>query len=421
MLHKGRLSAYVVYLIFSGGTSLFFTLSVTVNLVYQVEVAHLNPLQLVLVGTALETICFLAQVPTGVLADSYSRRFAIILGTFITGAGFILEGSIPRFETIVLAQSLFGIGATFVSGAEEAWVADELGQEQIGTVFIRSQQIGLIGSLIAAILSAVLASIRLNLPLIAGGSLYIVLAIFLVFYMPERGFVPKAERQTWQEMIGTFRNGMHLVRGSYILLMLFLVQLFFGLSSEGYDRLSTAHFLADFTFPALFSFKPVVWFSIFSIAGTLLSLGVAEGIRRRVNLKQQRAIVTALLLLNGLSVGCILLFALSYNFLLAVVAYLSYNVVRGAGRPLLTTLLTYNTSSRTRATVFSMLGQVDALGQIAGGPPVGYIGTILSLRAALVAVSIILSPVVVLFSYAVRKSPFTGNTNEKEDTVLEAP
>src|SRR5690348_15594527 len=187
MLNKGRLSAYVVYLIFSGSFALFFALCVTVNLVYQVEVAHLNPLQLVLVGTALETITFIAQVPTGLLADIYSRRLSVILGTFIIGAGFILEGSIPRFETIVLAQSLFGIGATFVDGAEQAWIADEVGEEHVGPIFMRSTQIGLIGGLIGAVLSAGLASIRLNFPLIVGGSLYVVLAVFLLLYMPENG------------------------------------------------------------------------------------------------------------------------------------------------------------------------------------------------------------------------------------------
>jgi len=130
---KGRLSASSVYLIFSGASSLFFALIVTVNLVYQIEVAKLSPLQLVFVGTALETICFLCQVPTGVLADVYSRRLAVILGTFVIGVGFVLEGSIPRFEIIVLGQAPFGIGATLTDGAEQAWIADEVGEEPPAT------------------------------------------------------------------------------------------------------------------------------------------------------------------------------------------------------------------------------------------------------------------------------------------------
>ena len=52
-----------------------------------------------------------------------------------------------------------------------------------------------------------------------------------------------------------------------------------------------------------------------------------------------------------------------------------------------------------------MGGQVDALGQIIGGPPVSYIGSVFSLHAAMVAVSAILSPVLLLLllAYAARK------------------
>src|SRR2546423_10112155 len=120
LLHKSKLSAYTVYLIFAALFNLSFATIVTVNLVYQVEVAKLNPLQLVLLGTALETVYFLCQVPTGVLADVYSRRLAVIVGICLVGAGFIIEASFPNFVTILLAQSLFGIGATFTDGAEQA-------------------------------------------------------------------------------------------------------------------------------------------------------------------------------------------------------------------------------------------------------------------------------------------------------------
>ena len=50
-----------------------------------------------------------------------------------------------------------------------------------------------------------------------------------------------------------------------------------------------------------------------------------------------------------------------------------------------------------------MRGQVDAFGQIVGGPPVGYIGNAFSIRAALMASGALLSPVLVLYIYAARK------------------
>jgi DHA3 family tetracycline resistance protein-like MFS transporter len=66
---RSKFSAYSVYLSFSGAFSLASALIGNVNMVYQVEVARLNPLQLVLVGTTLEVVAFLFQVPTGILAE----------------------------------------------------------------------------------------------------------------------------------------------------------------------------------------------------------------------------------------------------------------------------------------------------------------------------------------------------------------
>jgi DHA3 family tetracycline resistance protein-like MFS transporter len=48
-----------------------------------------------------------------------------------------------------------------------------------------------------------------------------------------------------------------------------------------------------------------------------------------------------------------------------------------------------------------MSGQVDAFGQIAGGPIVGIIGNT-SIRAALIASGLILSPVLLLYAHATR-------------------
>jgi MFS transporter, DHA3 family, tetracycline resistance protein len=399
------LSARQIYLIFSGASALFFSLIVTVNLVYQVEIARLNPLQLVLVGTALEVTCFFCQVPTGILADMYSRRLAVIIGAAILGIGFIFEGSIPHFVAILLGQALFGVGATFMDGAEQAWVTDEVGEEQVGSLFVRSTQIGLIGGLIGALLSVTLASIRVNIPVVVGGLSYILLAVFLFFFMPENGFrpTPREERQSWREIGITFLSGVRIMRRSSILLIIMLIALFYGLSSEGIDRLSAAHFLTNFTFPSLGQLKPVVWFGLFSLIGTPLTLGVSELIRRYVDMNSQKLLVWLLFMSNVCAIFSVLLFALTGNFFLAVAGYLLYGVFRRINQPIYTTWLIRNIDAKARATLISFNGQMDALGQIAGGPPVGFIGSVFSLRAALVAVSIILSPILLLLLLAAGK------------------
>ncbi len=132
---------YRVYLIFSGATSLLFALIFTIMAVYRVQVAGTNPLQLVLVGTALEVTYFLFNVPTGVVADTYSRKLSVVIGVLLFGMGFVLEGSFPIFGAIILAQVIEGFGYTFMEGALEAWISDEVGEERVGQVFLRGSRL----------------------------------------------------------------------------------------------------------------------------------------------------------------------------------------------------------------------------------------------------------------------------------------
>jgi DHA3 family tetracycline resistance protein-like MFS transporter len=52
---------------------------------------------------------------------------------------------------------------------------------------------------------------------------------------------------------------------------------------------------------------------------------------------------------------------------------------------------------RVRATVFSISSQMDALGQIAGGPLIGLIGSAVSIGAAMIASSLTLIPALLLY------------------------
>jgi DHA3 family tetracycline resistance protein-like MFS transporter len=146
---------------------------VSVNLVYQVEAADLTPLQLVLVGTALEATIFLCEVPTGVVADVYSRRRSVLIGLPLVGVGLALSGVFPHFWPILLSQIIWGLGYTFVSGAKQAWIADEIGVAAAGRVYLRSTQVEQALRLTAIPISIGLATISLSLPIILGGSLFL--------------------------------------------------------------------------------------------------------------------------------------------------------------------------------------------------------------------------------------------------------
>src|SRR5919106_4441457 len=143
-----NLRAYPIYLGIRGSFAFFFTLWATVAAVYRIEVVHLDPLRLVLLGTALEVAVFLFEVPTGVFADTFGRRRSVVTGFLLMGCGFALEGAIPEFATVLAAQAVWGVGYTFISGALEAWIADEAPERDLGRVYLRGEQADYLGSLL---------------------------------------------------------------------------------------------------------------------------------------------------------------------------------------------------------------------------------------------------------------------------------
>lgn len=411
---QSKMDAYRLYLIAQGIGSFAFALIFTVTMIYQATVIGLTPLQLVLVGTTLEVVVFIFEIPTGIVADLYSRRLSVTIGYALVGLGFLIEGSIPTFGAVLLCQLVWGIGVTFISGAEQAWITDEIGVERAGRAFLRASQFGAIGGLAGIALAAALGSIQINLSIIVGSLCLIALAGFLVVRMPETGFhpTPKEDRSTFQHMGDTFRQGVRLIRTRRILLMIVAVGLILGLYSEGYDRLNVQHILTNFSFPTVAGIviQPVVWYSLMQGVSLLLGLVVTEAIQRRINTEDRRAINRALLWLTVPMIGGLIVFGLTESLLIMVLAYWLFNVMRGLVGTLYGAWSNHYFDSNVRATMNSMMGQVDAIGQIVGGPAVGgfaqgmtdRVGLSSALRLTMILCAAILSPVVYVAGRALR-------------------
>jgi DHA3 family tetracycline resistance protein-like MFS transporter len=414
-----------VYLALEAALSLFMAIRGTMSGVYRVNAAHLNPLQLTLVGTALEGSIFLLQLPTGALADTFSRRWSVIIGVFLTGAGFVLEGSFTLFGTILLAQVLWGVGYCFISGAEEAWITGEIGVESANRMFLRASQVGMVAEIVGVGVSVALASVRLSLPILVGGALTLALGLALIPLMPESRLATEANADAPPASLGkrlsevgrTARAGLSLTRARPALLLILGVTLFQGMASEGFDRLGEAHFLLNIGLPPLGPFMPIAWFGVISVTIILAGLGATEIARRRVNTSSHQSVSRALLGLVAALTLCMAYFGLAPGFAIAVIAYVAANVIRRVIGPLATAWINQHANDRSRATILSLEGQSDALGQIVGGPVVGAIGLAVSIPAALLASAAALLPALAIYLRAVatreQAAPAVG-TGEEE-------
>ncbi len=409
-----------IYLFIGGGRALFNALVFTINLIYQVETVGLNPFQMVLVGTLLEVTVLLFEVPTGAVADVYSRRLSVIIGLALVGCGFLLEGSIPMFWAVLGAQVLWGIGYTFLSGALQAWLADEIGAEAAGPVYLRSAQVELIAGFVGIGVSVWLASRWLQLPILAGGVLYIALAACMALIMPEKGFrpTPSDERETWKEMADTARAGLRAVRGQPALRIVVGLSLVTGLYSEGYDRLWTPHLLNSFDIPSFFGLDSAVfWFGVIGAGATLTGIAANELARRGRAAEERARSINWLTMLYGLLPASLLLLSWTRMFWTAIVALWGINLCRSTIEPLENAWIVRNTRSAQRATVISLWGQANSLGQAAGGPVLGWIGTAVRIPVALTVSSAVLLPAQWLLALARRDDSPLGETGQERAEV----
>lgn len=397
-----KISAPRVYLFIEFSASAFFSMMFVTMSLYEATVAGLTPLQLVLVGTTLEVSAFIFEIPTGVVADVFSRRLSIIIGYVLMGLGFMIEGFFPFFAPILLAQVIWGLGYTFTSGATQAWISDEIGEDAANQLFLRAAQVGLVASLIGMGAAMLIGANQLALPIQVGAAGVMLVGLVLVFIMPETGFkpTPQEDRNTWQHMAHTFMKGVRSVRARPRLMNVLGVGLFYGLFSEGFDRLWVKHLLDSFEIPVFFGSNQVAFFAVLRIAASILTIFVLRYVEKRVDSSSPLAIGRAMLVVTVVISAGLIGFAISPILWAVLGLYLIINVMRSVSGPLYTGWINHKLDPQTRATVHSMAGQVDAIGQIGGGPGVGAIAQSLSVTAAIVTSGLLLLPAIPLLGRA---------------------
>jgi MFS transporter, DHA3 family, tetracycline resistance protein len=409
-----KLNARFVYLFIEFSASAFFSMMFVVTSLYEATVAGLTPVQLILVGTALEISAFMFEVPTGIVADVYSRRLSIVIGYVLMGLGFFVEGFFPAFLPILLAQVIWGLGYTFTSGATQAWITDEVGEESANKLFLRGTQVGLFASLIGMGLAMLVGANNVALPIQIGAFGVVLIGITLLFIMPETGFhpTPRENRNTWQHMWHTFKQGAQAVHSRPRLMNIVFIGLFYGLYSEGFDRLWVKHLLDKFELPVLFGNNQVAFFAALRVAGAVLTILAVRFVEKRVDSTSSLAIGRAVLIVTGVISIALIGFALSPLLGLSLGLYLVVSVLRNVHIPLQTGWINQKLDSQVRATVHSMFGQVDAIGQVMGGPIVAGIAFVGSAVASLVTSGLMLTPALFFIKRA--------NSQSREETEVEA-
>ena len=342
----------------------------------------LSPIQLVAMGAVLEATVLLSETPTGVVADVVSRRRSFVIGQVVMGAAFIWAVASTNYWVILPAQALFGLGWTFRSGADTAWVTDELkglgrGEDvDIERLLIRKHQFGIAAGLIslsAVMVLGTLTSVRVAIVVV--GVLSIALAGWMSTAMREDHFAPGHEHD--RGFVETLKEGFTVVRTRPRLRLLVVVLFTLDMGSEAFDRLGHKFFLdlggwGDDSLIGLW-----VLFTALSLAGLVVNGFAGRALDRGFGVARLATILLAIAAAGAFltaSTSIVLVIGLGLMF---------QDATRESLWPVMEGWANRDAPSEVRATVHSLMGQTTAMGELVGGIALGALAQATSIRLVL--------------------------------------
>ena len=87
---------------------------------------HLSVTEITLLNSVYCVTAMLFEVPTGLLADRWGRRRAMVLGSLMMAIGCLFDYLGHSFAMFAVGEGLLALGMTLTSGSDSAWLFDRL-------------------------------------------------------------------------------------------------------------------------------------------------------------------------------------------------------------------------------------------------------------------------------------------------------
>jgi MFS family permease len=318
------------------------------------------------------------EVPAGVLADSFSRRWSLVLSHLLMGAAMLVTGLVVSFPALVATQMLWGVSWCFASGADVAWVTDELDQRRVaGPVLARAARAEMVGSALGLVgLGALAWATSLTAAIVVAGTAMTLLGGYVAWGFRELHFVG-ARTQRWTSSRTILRQGFRLTgRSPDIRLMFAATILVNGAAASG--RLHPKRLL-DLGLPT--TPDPILWLTGLGILTLLVAALALKIVERRVAGAQARLDYAVVCIIGVL--GALLLASAPEPF----TGGLAVLLVSGISIPLTRLIgviwVNARTVSEVRATTLSLLAQAEYLGVITCGALIALLAALTDLETAL--------------------------------------
>lgn len=320
---------------------------------------------------------FLTELPTGVLADTYGKKFALQMATIVRSIGLILLFWSPNQAVLLLSAGLTAIGESFKSGTLEAWALENIraidpdyrSASLFSTSGVAAKALSLLGGFLGA---EVIGQLYLGLPFLLAALCLLFTGVLITFWVAEP---PARERHahvasspsTW----ATLCNGWQAARSQPNFIAMCLSFLPLVLMMAGPANQWQLFFQGES--------RRIITGYLWIVIGIMGMLGgwVAPKFSSRLKSRGKALVVTTLL--NGLS---IIAAAATQHFALALAFFLIHVGAMALEEVLRAAYLNDAILAAERATILSMFFTLESIAMSAALGFVGWLSDAYTLRGA---------------------------------------
>lgn len=343
---------YKMYFINLAKNMMFFS-SVTVP--FFLDWARIDYTRIFLLEATFSFWMFVLEIPTGIVADKYGRKYSLALGGLFSAASFALFGLVNSYQVFFLAEFICALGFTLLSGADRALLYDTfiaLGEEEKSVkYFSRYETAGMIGIIIGLIGGSLIAGFPgvpypTGLPLTFTMSGAILLVVFILAFSLEEPPRNKTGEKFIRQGINGFR---HIFRNSRLRAF-----------SLNYTFISAATFFMFWLYQPLLKSAGIglLYYGIVGAAFNVFAIVLMNGIGKAEKLIG----INRLLFLTAFVPGvlyCGLFFSARAAY--ALCAILLVTGLRQMRVPLLSDYMNRHIGSESRATVLSGISMIERI------------------------------------------------------------
>jgi MFS transporter, DHA3 family, tetracycline resistance protein len=325
--------------------------------VYVVYFRHydISLFQVALLAAVFEATVLLFEIPTGLFADRYGRKLSTSVGFLLFGVSALVFFLWRGFAGFLVAEIIFGIAETFISGALEALTVDSLHTEDrnkyLARLFRNRTMVKTIALLCGMTGGGILAKYYLPflfVPIVVLAALGLVISLFL--------------REHKQQIEGTNDGGIwenlksvkRAISANKIILAVFAVGILSNIAFEGVDQYWQVLF-------AEIKGIDVSYFGLITACGAVMVIPLVWF--------GERLFGRLLLYLTGtfILISVSLYLALQTPFPRCASSMVAYFALKELIKPALSTHLNRHYNSGNRAAFLSSFNMVCSVGEVAAG------------------------------------------------------